>query len=55
MSSFLIIKEERGILYLSAKGLSLKEEGTFNIILNTLIIYLILTPLCYIIIVCFIN
>ena len=34
MSGFLIIKEEQGILYLSAKGLSLREEGALSIALD---------------------
>ena len=34
MFSFLIIKEERGILCLDVKGLSFREEGTLNIVLD---------------------
>jgi hypothetical protein len=34
MSGFFIIEGERGILYLGAKGLSLREEGALSLALN---------------------
>jgi hypothetical protein len=34
MSGFLVIEGERGMLYLGAKGLSLREEGALDIALD---------------------
>ena len=34
MSSFLVVEGEQGILYLGAKGLSLREEGVLGLALD---------------------